>query len=388
MNGSIALRSMIFHRIKQAGALLLFISVALSCSEAPNPVAETNIGQPSGSSENDPPVVAQAPGIGFGVSGLLFNNNLVLYDRARSDLETFDPFVLVPQMYFTSIEARDFPVYDTFPRDDLVNSGIKVDDINAINNPDMVGPSLVTYMHDSDMVIGLVIDGEARAYPHNLLFWHEVVNDQVGGSQVSVTFCPLTGTSLVFDSSTPRDQLLMLPVIESTWARWKQLYPDTKIVSSSNSRQNLTVNPYGGYESETELTFRMNRPVDGRFHPKAMLHGVLSGENAKGYLFSRMDAKAAINDDVAGRNVLVVYDKAGRMALSYDRIVGHDVLTFSVVNEGTPFTLEDAETGTIWSIEGRGLSGPLAGRQLSRIRTAYNAYWFAWAAFWPNTEVF
>ena len=119
-----------------------------------------------------------------------------------------------------------------------------------------------------------------------------------------------------------------------------------------------------------------------------MLHGVLSGPNAKAYLFSRMNSKEVINDDVFGSPVLIVYDEAGKMALSYDRTVGNDALTFSVVNEGTPFRLKDAETETIWSIEGRGLSGPLAGRQLTRIRRTYNAYWFAWAAFWPDTDVF
>jgi hypothetical protein len=354
-----------------------------------NPVTdrETSTGEDD-PSENDPPVVVSGPGVGFGVSGLLFNNNLVLYGRAHSDLDTFDPFILVPQRYFTSTETKNYPVYDAFPREDIVNTGIKIDDIGAINNPSSVGPFLATFMKDADIVVGLEIDGDARAYSHNLLRWHEVVNDQFGGQTVTVTFCPLTGSTLAFESSVPRNNLFMMPIIESTWFRWKQLHPDTRIVASSNSRQNLTVNPYQGYENESTLSFAMNWPVDRRFTLKAVVYGILSGPNAKAYLYSRMSEKAAINDDVTGSQVLVVYDKAGNMALGYDRIVGNDILTFSVVNEGTPSRLKGAETETLWSIEGRGLSGPLAGWQLTRIQTAYSAFWFAWAAFWPDTAVF
>ena len=69
----------------------------------------------------------------------------------------------------------------------------------ALNNPPFVAPEEVSYVQDDQLVLGLVVDGVARAYPHNLGWWHEIVNDEIAGHFVSVTFCPLTGTGLAFE---------------------------------------------------------------------------------------------------------------------------------------------------------------------------------------------
>lgn len=327
--------------------------------------------------------------VGFGVSGLLFNNNLILYDRSRSNLDA-NELVLVPQMYFTNLEVQGFPVHGNFPRSQVVSGGVPLDGIPALTNPAFVGTDGVgNFLSESDMVIGLEMNGEARAYPHNVLWWHEVINDQIGGQNVTVTFCPLTGTALAFDAGTTQDRLSMIPSVESTWARWKELHPDTRVVAGSNSSRNLNAYPYGNYRSDnTSPLFPLSQALDGRFPPKRMVHGVLINNLPKAYPFSSMGAKAAINDRFADTDILVIFDQAGKMALSYNRQVGSQTLTFSVVEEGSPFRVRDQETGTIWSVEGVGLTGPLAGQQLTRLQDAYNAFWFAWAAFWPATEVF
>jgi len=293
-------------------------------------------------------------------------------------------------MYFTNLENAGFPVYGNFPRNQVTSGGVRIDGIPAFTNPSFVGTDGVgSFLSDSDMVVGLEINGEARAYPHNILWWHEIINDQIGDKTVSITFCPLTGNGLVFDATIPEDRLKMIPVVESTWQRWKSLHPDTKVVAGSNSDRQLTAYPYTNYRSESTGPFTsLNRDLDRRFPPKRMIHGVLIDNIPKAYPFSSLDAKAAVNDKFAGTDILIIFDEIGQMALSYNRRVGSQTLTFSVVEAGTPFRIQDQETGTTWSVEGLGLSGPLAGQRLTRLLNTYNAFWFAWAAFWPATEVF
>ncbi|MBI4551963.1 MAG: DUF3179 domain-containing protein [Candidatus Latescibacteria bacterium] len=364
--------------------LVLLLSMGgMGCQDNANPSTPTT--PDTGTPMDDP---SRAGAVGFGVSGLLFNNNLVMYDRSRSDLRA-SKLVLIPQIYFTTIDAPDFPVYGTFPKDQLASGGPKIDDIPALTNPSFVTASGVDYLADDDLVIGLVLNGETRAYPHNVLWWHEIVNDQVGGQRVSVTFCPLTGTGLVFDITTPRDHLEMIPATEVTWRLWKQLHPETLVIARSNSNRLLTQYPYGSYQFEnTPPLFPLNRSLDTRFPPKRMIHGILTSGLVKAYPFSSLGTRAAVNDAIVGRDVLVVFDQAGRLALSYDRRVNGQSLTFRVVDGGVPFRLQDQETGTVWTVEGKAIDGPLNGKTLTRISTAYNAFWFAWAAFWPTTAVY
>jgi hypothetical protein len=89
----------------------------------------------------------------------------------------------------------------SFPLSQVVSGGVPKDGIPALTNPPAVDPSGVGFLAEEDLVLGLVIDGVARAYPENLGWRHEIVNDEIGGHSFSVTFCPLTGTGLVFEAA-------------------------------------------------------------------------------------------------------------------------------------------------------------------------------------------
>ena len=163
-------------------------------------------------------------------------------------------------------------------QDHILSGGPGKDGIPALNNPTFVRADQVDYVIDTDLVLGVVINGEARAYPENLGWWHEIVNDRFGDQGISVTLCPLTGTGLVFNttdengtvfelgvsgllansnlimydrrddatlypqmiytgindprSSSSRyagEQLELLPVVATTWGMWKKMHPDTKV---------------------------------------------------------------------------------------------------------------------------------------------------------------
>ena len=83
----------------------------------------------------------------------------------------------------------------------LVSGGVSKDGIPALTNPTFVEPDEVNYLAEDDVVMGLVINGEPRAYPHNIGWWNEIINDRVGDQSVVVSLCPLTGTGQVFNAT-------------------------------------------------------------------------------------------------------------------------------------------------------------------------------------------
>ena len=85
------------------------------------------------------------------------------------------------------------------PLDKIKGGGPPKDGIPSIDNPVFADGANSQFMSDSDTVIGLEINGEAKAYPLFILVWHEIVNDRVGGTPVSVTYCPLCYTNQVFE---------------------------------------------------------------------------------------------------------------------------------------------------------------------------------------------
>jgi Protein of unknown function (DUF3179) len=87
----------------------------------------------------------------------------------------------------------------TIPAEQILSGGPPRDGIPAIDEPRFVDVLRVAFLRDKDIVIGLNINGKARAYPLRILIWHEIVNDTVGGKAVAVTYCPLCGTAMAFE---------------------------------------------------------------------------------------------------------------------------------------------------------------------------------------------
>ena len=331
-----------------------------------------------------------------------------------------------------------------FPFDLVQSGGPGKDGIPALTDPSFVDASSggAGYLLDSDLVLGVVINGEAKAYPHNIGWWHEIVNDVVGGQPVVVSLCPLTSTGMVFDGrgkdgsritagvsgllfnsnlimydrrdgdtlypqmiskgvSGPKtgDELTLMPVVETTWGYWKQLYPNAKVVSGVTGTYNTSQYrnyPYGGYRRANEGPFFPtfpaveDNPTSRLFAPKEMTLGVRFGEIAKAYPFSVMGDEAVINDTVAGNPVVVAFYAREQLAIPYSPQVGTQTLTFEKVTSRDPvypFLMVDKETGTTWDLKGEAIAGVLKGERLEQV-PAHNAFWFAWATFWQKTEVY
>ncbi len=334
------------------------------------------------------------------------------------------------------------------PESRLISGGPGKDGIPALTTPQVVSAEEGdSFLFSSDLVLGVVVNGEARAYPHAVLWWHEIVNDTLGGKPIAVSYCPLTGSGLVYDpvigdqtlnfgtsgllfdnnlvmfdrqTDTLWSQMMRIgicgplieteptfyPVVQSTWAGWKGLYPATTVVSfSTGFSRNYDRYPYGSYDQvdDTQILFPHSF-IDTRLPRKELVLGIASEGLARAYpmsTLSSLGSKVAVNDVVNGRPVLVVYDRDSAMALPFERKLtdptipegpegtGGLVLSFDVVGEGVfPFELRDRETGTLWSLTGLALDGPLTGSQLQPIATSYVAMWFAWASFNSGTEIY
>jgi hypothetical protein len=329
-------------------------------------------------------------------------------------------------------DANSFPISQ-------VLTVLPQDAIPAVTDPELVSPEQVRYVSGGDLVFGVVIDGDARAYPHSIGWWHEIVNDVVGGRPVCVTFCPLTGTGLVFDGRDgnggrrllgvsgriyntnlvmydPNDPgslypqiyaaavrgtqagrtLPLMPVVETKLSSWRRLYPDTRVVAPGPYPETQYYGyPYGEYRTDDDVFLFDLQPSPAsnpnahalRFGSKDRILGVRIDAETVAFPYAQMAPRRVINEIVGGVEIVVAFDDEAYLAIPYWRRVAGRVLSFDVLDDGSfPFALQDRETGTRWDIRGRAVEGPLAGEQLVQV-PAHSAMWFAWVTFWPATRV-
>jgi len=306
--------------------------------------------------------------------------------------------------------------------------------IPAINNPQMVLPDdpEASYLRPEDRVLGVVINGEARAYPHNILWHHEIINDEVAGERISVTFCPLTGSGLAFRPSIGARELdlgvsgllfannLVMydrtdgevygpqlavqgvcesfvgntlelhPVQEMSWERWQQLHPDTRVVTGETGfDRNYQFYPYRDYNVIDNPELIVPMTVDNSRGLKERVLAIRNGDGGRGYPFLELadiGFYAAINEVVTGIPTAIFYDgRSGKAALAFDARVSGQTLTFQAAPEG--FWTDD-ETNSTWTFDGMAVDGPLAGERLTTRSDAYTLFWFAWRHFQPNGDMF
>jgi hypothetical protein len=324
---------------------------------------------------------------------------------------------------------------------DIVPGGPPPDGIPAIDRPAFVAAKDADlWLHPKEPVLAFEAGGDARAYPLQILIWHEIVNDQVGGRPVSVTYCPLCNSGVVFDrrvegrlldfgtsgmlyksdlvmydrqthslwsqmdgraivGDLAGTRLVMLPANTLAYGEWKRLFPSGKVLSRETGHQRrYGMNPYEGYDEARSHPFLFFEKVDDRLPPKERVVGVLAGETARAYPFGLLRARKVVADTIAGQP-LVVFFQPGTLsaldqaAIAQSREIGATGV-FSPVLDGRTLHFQaveggfrDRETGSLWSVLGRASQGPLTGKALRPIHHI-DAFWFAWAAFQPKTGIY
>ncbi|GIV76608.1 MAG: hypothetical protein KatS3mg050_1002 [Litorilinea sp.] len=329
----------------------------------------------------------------------------------------------------------------TVPWEEIISGGPPKDGIPAIDEPTFESPeSAREWLSDRDPVILFEHDGHARAYPLAILIWHEIVNDTVGDLPVAVTFCPLCNASIVFERTFDgqvldfgttgllrNSDLIMYDRQTETW--WQQFigqgivgryageqltfrasqvisfgdftarYPNGEVLARPAMPRTYGANPYTQYDSTVGQPFLFRGELDTRLPATERVVGIQLGDVVMAYPFSTVAELGVINDRLGDVPVVVFHKPGTASALDtrqisegkdvgsvgvFDRRVDGQELTFVRNADGT---FSDQETGSTWNILGEAVAGPLAGQRLERI-LAFDHFWFAWYAFFPQTALY
>jgi len=176
--------------------------------------------------------------------------------------------------------------------------------------------------------------------------------------------------------------------LETTWRTWKLLFPDSQVMSDDTDfNNNYLIYPYGDYKSSDSLLFPVNNE-DARLHKKERVYGVIVSDEAKVYPINQFAGEIqVINDTFKDEAFLVVGSRVHNFAMSFKRkLEDGTLLTFSEVENKFPVSLQD-DLGNSWDLFGNAVSGPLQGQKL-RPAKSFTGYWFAWAAFYPQAEIY
>ncbi len=318
----------------------------------------------------------------------------------------------------------------SIPQGLIFNGGPGKDGIPALTNPTFVRPgdNGTAYLRGEDRVVGLHIDNQPYAIPLNIFWWHEIVNLDLDGTSVSITHCPLTGSSLgfdreaaggaefgvsgllyqnnliMYDRNSPESlwpQMLrgarcgsrdgtglpMVPVVEMSWEGWLVRNPTTVVVSSETGwGRDYTRYPYGNYDAPQNASVLFPLEVDTRRPPKERGLGIPVGTGGVVFPYGILDDQgplAAAQMVLDGNDIVVFWDRSAHGAMAYHATAQGQDLTFSVQDD----RFVDEETGTAWLVDGTSVKGPLAGARLEPVEKAFVAFWFAWPAFYPDVEI-
>lgn len=330
------------------------------------------------------------------------------------------------------LESEFGPKYDIQTNDNSVfiissnqikSGGPPRDGIPSIDNPKFADANDVDFIKETDLVIGLDVNGDTRAYPLSILVWHEIVNDVVGGMPVAVTYCPLCFTNQVFERTIYGDavefgtsgklynsNLVMYDrLTESLWSQalgfaitgeltgktlekvpfdvmkwkdWKNIHPDTKVLTRDTGHSRAySVDPYGEYYTEERIIFPVAN-MDDRMNLKELIVGYHDSGEYVAYKQKDIESQKVINDDVGEKKVLVtsLYEDNARI---FDRNVNGKILQFEYVDG----KIIDKSTNSEWNYDGKSVSGQLQGTELERLPIE-PGFWFEWVAFHPDTRVY
>ena len=302
--------------------------------------------------------------------------------------------------------------------EEITWGGVEVDGIPSLDNPKHISVAEAHYLLDDDLVFGVEIAGDARAYPLRIMGWHEMFNEVIGGVPLALAYCTLCGAGILFETqvagrATPfvfgssgllyRSNKLMFdretdslwnqftgqpvvgplvdsgitlkirPVAITSWKRWRESHPDTKVLSleTGHARDYGSGVVYQAYFASDELMFPA--VVDQRRHKqKDYVFGIRDVGHSKAWPLEAFAGGAVINDAIGARELVLIGDQATRTVRAYERR-GHDFEAMA----GDSDALKASDG--IWRVGEEQLTGP-DGTRLPRV-PGHVAYWFAWNGY-------
>ncbi len=324
--------------------------------------------------------------------------------------------------------------------DDIMSGGPAPDGIPPIDEPAFERARTVEWLGDGEAVLSLTVEGETRAYPLQVMTWHEIVNDTVGGVPVAVTYCPLCNSGVAFEREVGdrvfsfgasgmlyADNLVMydrqteslwpqltgqasvgvltgtklvaIPMGTVSWSEFRMANPDALVLSRDTGFERpYGRNPYEGYDDpEGGLLFDLPGKPDDRLAVKERVIGIGDTGDSVAVVRDSLVDRPPQELELDGRPVVLLHRPGQVSALGgreisggadigtvgvYDPVLDGRHLHFVADADG----FRDQETGSTWDVLGRARTGPLEGKSLEPVRHL-DTFWFAWVTFHPETAL-
>ena len=338
---------------------------------------------------------------------------------------------ITPYSGFTALKADMFALIDPNFRlflggdveheiriEEITWGGVVKDGIPALINATQISPAAADYLTDGELVFGVEINGDARAYPLRVMDWHEMFNDVIGGVPVALAYCTLCGSGILFETLLPdrgaplvfgssgflyRSNKLMYdhetnslwnqftgrpvvgaltgsgtelkvrPVTITSWAAWLDKHPDTTVLSLDTGypRDYTPGRPYGDYFASAELMFPAQLISDS-LAAKDYVFALRLADGEKAWRLTDFEGGRVVNDTFGDLDVVLIGDAATRTVRAY-AACGRD---FAGVGGDVDRVVAD---GMDWRVEEAALVAA-NGERLERL-AGHVAYWFAYSNF-------
>jgi hypothetical protein len=300
----------------------------------------------------------------------------------------------------------------------------------AIHKPEFVAASAATFLPDDDIVLGVASGDVAKAYPAADLAQHGAVSDTVPDGPISVTWCGVCNTGLVFrakvrsmtlhfqydrmvganevqkdfqtgsswqqatgeaiDGPLKGTRLKLYPVVRTTWAEWRKRYPNTMVLKPmpgyAERMPTISQRIKDGTRVASAAAPKGALKLDDRLPARETVAGLEIGRDTIAFPFSELRIARVVNERVGGQPILIVHQPSSDTTTAFDARARGKTLRFEAANDEAS-SLIDLDTRSTWNAYGLCLDGPLKGTQLKSI-ILVPQFWFAWSQFRPGTRIF
>lgn len=326
---------------------------------------------------------------------------------------------------------------------EVIWGGVAYEGIPALDSPSRVSAQDADYLKDEDPVFGIVLGGEARAYPLRILDWHEMVNDQVGGVPFTLAYCTLCGSGIAYDTRIAGGQgghrsfgssgLLMrsnklmvdretrtlwnqftgrpvlgplaadedlvlrkVPSVVTTWGEWKRRHPESSVVGPETGfeRDYRPGAAYADYFASPRTMFPVLEP-GGPIAAKERVFGLEHQNARRAWSLASLREQGVTQGEVGPLEVVIltgepipVTGRSARTRAVYSYDAGSAVRAYE--SQGRHFEAAGKDQlrddgGGLWRVTEGALVGP-AGERLARVPGVLS-YWFAWSAFYGPDDL-